>query len=220
MRRAERTCPFCDAALRETGAPLAAALSLASLLVGCSDTPPTETDGGGTQTTTTATEATDSLSGSGSVQTSGSSGPFETTAVDDDTTTMDAPTGGGFIYGDPETGGPMVIECDVYMQDCPDGEKCMPWANDGGDEWNATQCTPISDRPAEPGEPCTVEGGPTSGIDSCAASAMCWQVDPGTNMGNCIAMCTGSADMPVCEDPGTQCVVFTADVLALCGPPR
>ena len=218
MRRAERTCPFCDAALRETAAPFAAALSLASLLVGCSDSPPTETDGAGTQTTTAA-DATDSLSGSGAVQTSGTSGPFETTAVDDDTTTMDFPTGGGFIYGDPDSGGPVAIECDTFAQDCPDGEKCMPWANDGGDEWNATRCSPIENEPAQVGEPCTVEGGPTSGIDSCAISAMCWEVDPMTNMGTCIAMCTGTADMPVCEDLGLECVVLS-EVLALCGPPR
>lgn len=77
---------------------------------------------------------------------------------------------GGLFLSEPDGGG-TGFECDVFAQDCPPGEKCVPWANDGGGVWNATRCSPVDDDPAAPGEPCTVEGGPTSGIDDCDAQA-------------------------------------------------
>ncbi|MEM6295073.1 MAG: hypothetical protein AAGA54_27630, partial [Myxococcota bacterium] len=58
-------------------------------------------------------------------------------------------------------------QCDLSLQDCCEGEGCKPWANDGGDEWNAVRCTPLSERPDAQGEPCTVEGADVSGVDSC-----------------------------------------------------
>ena len=32
----------------------------------------------------------------------------------------------------PDVGGGTSIPCDLYTQDCPAGDKCMPWGNDGG----------------------------------------------------------------------------------------
>ncbi|MCA9652621.1 MAG: ribulose phosphate epimerase [Myxococcales bacterium] len=105
--------------------------------------------------------------------------------------------------------------CDVFAQDCPDGEKCMPWANDGGQSWNALRCSPIFPNPGQPGAPCLVEGSPYSGIDSCDLGGMCWEVDPETLTGTCVAMCTGGPDAPMCE-PGFECVMANDGVLALC----
>ena len=77
----------------------------------------------------------------------------------------------------------------------------MPWANDGGALWNATRCSPVPDGPDQPGDPCTVEGGPTSGIDSCDLGAICWQVDPKTNEGVCHAICEIVGGVYPCDPP-------------------
>jgi hypothetical protein len=68
------------------------------------------------------------------------------------------------------------------------------------------------------GEPCTVEGGPTSGLDSCDFEAMCWDVDVETNEGTCVSFCTGDEDVPICEEEGTACSNTNEGVLILCLP--
>jgi hypothetical protein len=75
----------------------------------------------------------------------------------------------------------------------------MPWANDGGGEWNATRCSPLANDPNQVGELCMVEGSGTSGIDDCDLGLVCWQVDPETNIGVCHSMC--GSEPPFCEPP-------------------
>jgi hypothetical protein len=111
-----------------------------------------------------------------------------------------------------------AIECDIWADDCPVGTKCMPWANDGGNAWNATTCSPLAEDPHEPGEPCTVEGNGVSGIDDCEARAMCWNVDEETNMGECVAFCSGSEANPVCKGACETCPLSAEGVLILCLP--
>ena len=126
------------------------------------------------------------------------------------------PSGVSFIPGDdiPD----LAKECNVWTQDCNDGEKCMPWDNAGGSSWNATRCTPIHPNAAQPGDECTVEGSGVSGVDDCALGSMCWHVDPETNLGTCIAFCVGSELSYSCDDPNTQCSIFNDGVLILCLP--
>lgn len=121
---------------------------------------------------------------------------------------------GGFICDDSESSD--AYECDLFEQDCPPGEKCMPWANDGGSAWNALRCSPIVPNPDEVGEACTVEGSGVSGIDSCVLEAMCWDVDPETLTGTCVPHCVGSLNNPFCADPARQCTIGGDGVLALC----
>jgi hypothetical protein len=128
------------------------------------------------------------------------------------------PTIDGFVIEPTNPLGGGAIECDIFAQDCPDGEKCMPWANDGGSSWNATQCSPLDPAPVPIGGDCTVEGSGVSGIDNCELGAMCWSVDPETNMGYCIEMCSCSPDTPVCETANTVCNISNGGVLALCLP--
>lgn len=109
----------------------------------------------------------------------------------------------GFII-DPDGGG-VSFECDLWAQDCPAGEKCNMWANDGGNSWNATKCVPIAPEPDDPGEPCTVLENGVSGVDSCVLGAICWNVDPDTNAGVCVAFCIGSEANPTCPDPTQHC---------------
>ncbi|HWB78686.1 MAG TPA: ribulose phosphate epimerase [Nannocystaceae bacterium] len=135
------------------------------------------------------------------------------TAVD--TSSSGSVTTVGFIRN-PDGGGD--IECDVWAQDCPVGEKCMPWANDGGHSWNATRCTPLAEDPKQRGEACTAFGSGVSGIDDCDIAAMCWSVDPETLMGYCVPFCSGSEANPVCEHPCDDCVITGAGIPTPCLP--
>lgn len=140
------------------------------------------------------------------------------TSLDDSSSGSTGSTGLGFIaFIDPSDTGPN-LECDSYLQDCPDGEKCNPWANDGGSAWNALGCFPVDPAPNVPGEPCSVEGSGVSGVDTCEVGAMCWDVDDETNIGVCIALCDGSPDMPTCAPAGTSCAISNEDSLNLCLP--
>ena len=111
--------------------------------------------------------------------------------------------GAGFIEN-PDGGG-TSHECSLWDQDCPEGEKCNVYANDGGNSWNATRCFPIDPDPDAVGEPCTVVDNGVSGMDSCELGAMCWYVDPETNTGTCVSFCQGTEANPVCPDPATHC---------------
>lgn len=111
---------------------------------------------------------------------------------------------GSNFLGHPDGGG-AAFECDTYTQNCPAGQKCMYWANDGGSSWNATRCSDIAPDADEVGEPCTVEGSGVSGIDSCVLGAMCWDVDPETHEGTCVELCMGTESAPLCSDPSMIC---------------
>ena len=162
--------------------------------------------------TTAGTDTADTMTTAGETDTSD-------TADTETTDTMDTTETGissGFIT-DPDGGG-VSIECSVWDQDCAEGEKCSAWANDGGSSWNATRCVPLDPNPAQPGDPCTVEGSGVSGIDTCDVSSMCWDVDPEMNVGTCVAFCTGSENAPVCDDPTTSCSIANDGTLILCLP--
>lgn len=125
----------------------------------------------------------------------------------------DAATGCSFLGCEEETEGP-IGECDVFVQDCPEDQKCAAWANDGGNSWNSTKCVPLSGTKV-PGDPCTTEGSGVSGLDDCEKGSMCWDTDE-ENKGVCVALCTGDQQNPECGDPGTACAVVNDGVLNLC----
>jgi hypothetical protein len=176
-------------------------------------------------TATTQNPSTDGSSGtdsdgstssaSSSTTTSGGTSTSGTTAVDPTTggTTTTAGSCEGFICP-PDGGGGGVKECDVWTQDCPAGEKCVPWADDGGGSWNATKCEMIPQNPGQEGDPCTYEGSGVSGVDSCDKGLLCWYFD-GMGGGSCIDMCDGSPDAQMC-DMGQLCDVSNDGVLILC----
>lgn len=173
-------------------------------------------------------------SGPGQAVTTG--GPIDTSAgASEDTTEPDdsgeVDSGGPgctFTCPDPPppppppgstSGGGTSAECSLLDQDCPEGEKCMPWANDGGPIWNATRCAPLDSDPAQYGESCLVDGSGVSGLDDCALGLMCFNVDPKTNEGECAALCSGAEGDPLasllCDDPGLSCIVINS-VLPIC----
>ncbi|MCA9691964.1 MAG: ribulose phosphate epimerase [Nannocystaceae bacterium] len=153
-------------------------------------------------TNATGTDGTDS----------GSSDATSDPTTDPTTTTSASDTDCEFVC---ESDIPTDNQCDIWAQDCPDGEKCMPWANDGGGSWNATKCTAVDPQPGQAGDVCTVEGSAVSGVDSCDEGLLCWFVDGETNEGTCLPMCTGSMDAPMC-DPGSVCDISNGGVLILC----
>lgn len=110
------------------------------------------------------------------------------------------------------------IECSAFEQNCPEGEVCRPWANDGGEAWNARRCVPVFPDASQVGEVCSVEGSGVSGIDTCDFGLMCWDVDMDTLEGTCAQLCAGTVDSPSCVDPDDTCVVANDDALSLCLP--
>lgn len=108
--------------------------------------------------------------------------------------------------------------CDIFAQDCPAGQKCMPYSSDGSSSWNALGCFPIVEDPAGAHEPCSVVGNGVSGMDTCDLGLICWNVDPKTNEGTCYRMCTGDESNPVCEDSNEYCAISSDSAVVLCIP--
>lgn len=127
-----------------------------------------------------------------------------------------ASTGVVFIVEPDFAGGQ---ECDIFEQDCPEGQKCNAWSSDGDSSWDSTKCVPVAADPDPIGAPCTVEGSGVSGVDSCDKGAMCWGVDTDTGMGTCVEQCTCSIDNPICAvTPNSSCTIANEGVIVLCLP--
>jgi hypothetical protein len=172
----------------------------------------------GEETTMATTKSsqgdTDGASSTGAAMT-GSTGVVGSTGVE--------PTGGP-VTTSGSTGaecmflmcGDMTVtepECDIWNEDCPEGSKCMPWDNTGGNSWNATKCSPLDATPGLEGDECV--GGGTDGVDDCDKHLLCWFTDNDTGIGRCINMCTGSAESPSCPN-GQSCDISNNGSLILC----
>jgi len=103
-------------------------------------------------------------------------------------------------------------ECSVTEQDCPDDQKCMPYADDGGGSWNSTKCVDVAENAGEVGDDCTYEGSSLDGFDNCGVGALCWFLDM-EGVGECLEMCSG--DPATCSE-GQTCDISNGGVLALC----
>ncbi len=110
----------------------------------------------------------------------------------------------------------MLVECSLWEQDCQPDQKCVPWAQDGGEVWDGARCVPLDPEPVAAGEACVVEEGPTSGFDDCGPGTICWDVDPETHAGTCRHLCTQSPDEPLCPDPATSCVQGNGGIINVC----
>lgn len=139
-------------------------------------------------------------------------GSTETAGVDDSTTMDPASTED---TDDGTTGEPNTNECDVWAQDCPDGEKCVPWADDGGNTWNALRCAPVNGN-GQPGDTCMLMGGEITGLDDCAHGSICMRLDDGTDNGVCVPQCEGTVESPSCADSGRECINSNDGVMTLC----
>lgn len=160
---------------------------------------------------TTTTGPSDPPATSQPPVTSGTETETETSGDTGDTTC-------NFLGCDTTGGTGIAPECDNWSQDCPDGQKCAAYADDGGSSWNNLKCVPVEENGGAPGDPCTVEGNGVSGVDSCGKGTMCWNVDADTGQGTCVGLCSGSPDAAECADMQTTCVIANDGVLNLCLP--
>lgn len=172
--------------------------------------------------------------GGSSTQTSGepTAGPSTTSietsseATTDETVgvTDDGPTSASSTEPSTSTGSPFVEpvddhfepeQCTTWEEQCPEGQKCMPYADDGGNSWNSQKCVDITGD-GMLGEPCTVVGNFVSGMDDCAQGFICFHVDSQTQMGTCQPFCKGSPEQAYCEQEGYFCQQDGGGVLNLC----
>ena len=169
-----------------------------------------------------ASDADETTSDATTAVPSGSSGTTQATTT---TGAANTTTGSASTSGPPDTTAGFIPipdvqnpeECSIFEQDCPAGQKCMPYSNDGGNAWNATKCVPIVPNPAGLYEPCTVKGSGVSGEDTCDKHLMCWNVSQETGMGQCFGQCIGTPESPGCEDPTATCH-WGRSALSICIP--
>lgn len=109
-----------------------------------------------------------------------------------------------------------VLNCDPWAQDCPDGFKCMAYAEAGSDFFTGTKCTPVVQEPGQAGDVCHAEGGWSTGIDDCALGHACWNINPETQIGACEPLCTGSMDAYSCPEAADICVFWVSGLAHVC----
>ncbi len=175
----------------------------------------------GTETTTefmTSGNGSGSVTGAGngsggpstSLPTSDDSTPTSTTVMTNESATLSEGTScsSGSTDDEPTT----HEDCSVWLQDCPDCQKCAAVAVGDEKQWNATQCVEVMGAD-KPGELCTL-GDAANDTDSCIKGAMCFGVNM-DGVGTCVALCTGHPADPVCDPPGF-CTISADAVLNLC----
>ena len=159
------------------------------------DDPPSDTDASGSSTSTTDPATTLPLP---PVSTTDPDPTSTSTTVDPDASATAGSTTDPGGLGEGE-------ECELQLQECAPGLKCMPYSNDGSQVWNATACFPMDPDPADLGEPCEWIGQPWSGYDTCGWGQVCWGFDgePGVCKGLCLTDDPENDDYETwtCEDP-------------------
>lgn len=168
--------------------------------------PETTTGTPGAMTTTTTTSAGPPADTTSSVTVGPSDGTTAGASSDG------ADEGRSFI--ETPDGGSSCSVCDTWGQNCPGGEKCVPWEGGCG-----ARCVELVPDAGGPGDPCTFVDR-ANAMDDCDASSICWDVDPASGEGTCVAFCAGSEDNPECDD-GMACLVaepFFNVCLPACDP--
>ena len=168
-------------------------------------------DGAGSTTNHggTSTSADETSEGEGEGE-----GEGETTATDTDDSadTHNDPTGSFYAGPAVDWGGPSG--CDPWYQDCPEGEKCVPYASSGG-TWDANKCVPILGD-GQVGEPCVYDGR-VEATDTCGEGSVCRHANEvdGEQLGECMAFCKGDPSNPKCDE-GSVCVISHVGSSNLC----
>jgi len=201
---------------RSQGPQLWAAVAALTLLgPACTRITEFEDEGSTTSSTTAATEEP------WTPPTSPSTSPASTTdpqpGSTSSTSAADASSGEAgcdFLGCGPDV--PPIESCDFWDDDCPRGEKCTFYSNDGGPGWNAARCVPLAVDPAPAGDACVAEGSSVSGFDNCETGSLCRVLDSETLQGHCVPFCAGNPSAPTCEDPGRVCRIGGASIPTFC----
>jgi hypothetical protein len=109
------------------------------------------------------------------------------------------------------------FHCNQWTQDCPEGEKCVPYSSTGG-PWDDHKCVPVLGEQA-PGEPCFYDG-VEAATDDCDETSFCWDVMDvdGQMIGICRQFCLGNADDYECP-PGSVCLHYDINAcIPYCDP--
>lgn len=97
--------------------------------------------------------------------------------------------------------------CNMILQDCPEGEKCVPYAS-SGTTWNHYKCVLITGDGA-PGESCSSTG-LLAAQDDCDGTSFCAGFDANNQVGICHPFCSGDFMTPECIE-GWGCAVPNED---------
>lgn len=128
-------------------------------------------------------------------------------AHDDDDDDAPASTSSSFV---PDVGEDDAI-CDIWAQDCPADEKCMPW-NSMGDTCDANKCVSVLGT-GRIGDECTYHGS-VQATDTCDVGLMCYYTNDDW-VGVCVPLCSGTPEAPECPD-GFNCSIVNDGALPLC----
>ncbi|MEM7159571.1 MAG: hypothetical protein AAF799_42420 [Myxococcota bacterium] len=141
----------------------------------------------------------------------GSNTPMADTVSEETSPTLDEETGKD----------PMGGQCDMFAQDCNEGEKCVPWSENADLVPDDIRCCPISQPEVQAGDICVVDGYFGSCMDNCTPGTICLDID-GDGEGVCQEMCGGEPDNPECENGiDDECFVYYGGVplcFAKCDP--
>jgi hypothetical protein len=211
IRDRELSCPFCGTAQRSTEPPSAVtlgafALALAFLGTAACSADKSTADAAGSTTQGSSAEGS-STEGSTTVDDTSDSG-MTSTETDTDDGPTDTSASSGSFYAGPTVDVGAETQCDPFVQDCPDGEKCVPYAM-SGESWDRNTCVPILGD-GKPGDACSYDG-PATATDDCDGSSLCWNEV-------CTAFCKGSPDNPQCAEQ-TVCMISNAGSVTLCVDP-
>lgn len=130
---------------------------------------------------------------------------FSSRNVDTSTSTLEASgtdsssPGSNSAPTDDTMGGGPTPECNVWLQDCPEGQKCYLLdllADDAA-------CVEVVPGPAAAGMACQV----LSDVDTCDKWSRCELIDESSGLGTCLPICTGTPDNLTCPD-SLQCELF------------
>ena len=181
------------------------ALALGGLATGCT---PADTGSGNGSTTTTPSSSSSEATGDPPDTLTESGSEAETETETETETGSDPNT---FV---PPTPRPCLSQCDPFQQDCPQGEKCVPYPSSGFN-WDATKCVPVLGEGA-PGDACVLDG-IVEATDNCDASSFCWNLmgEEAPFLGECKAFCLGTPDAPNCAE-GTTCMITNEGSITLC----
>ena len=109
---------------------------------------------------------------------------------------------------------PSVAQCDPFEQDCPSGEKCVPYDPSGLD-WSANKCVEVRGD-GQAGDACRYAG-TLDGSDDCGPETLCWDVLPveGEAIGVCTPFCEGTLQSPRCSGQ-TSCLTANDGSINVC----
>ncbi|MCA9690122.1 MAG: hypothetical protein R3A51_16555 [Nannocystaceae bacterium] len=150
----------------------------------------------------------------GSTSETGASESSSASTASSDSTTDPTGSDSGSSDGVPDSpvGG---NTCSLLSQDCPEGEKCVPWNEDGGIFPTGVKCVQEFPNPDTIGSKCTVQQF-GSGEDSCEKGSMCLDLD-NDGEATCIEFCMGDNQSDsYCMDNNYTCVELFVPVVPLC----